>query len=144
VIAPEIDHGWPYRARAAFDGVEESVAGVRRFLTDALTGTGFDAGAAVLAVSELACNAVLHSNSRHGKYDVWIGRTATILQVLVVDDGPLSPARRPAANERCGGYGLTVVKGVTSDYGHYDDAETGCHVAWFRITLPAEGVVPRG
>ncbi|WP_433188747.1 ATP-binding protein [Actinoallomurus sp. CA-150999] len=135
-----VQQTFPHVARKTFQGDAASVAEVRVFLAQALAGTGFDVEDAVLAVDELAANAVLYSRSRNDKFDVWAGWSASILQVLVVDEGPLPETERPVELERCGGQGLRIVKTLTSDYGSYDDPN-GCHVAWFRLTLPAD---PKG
>src|SRR5262249_54423476 len=105
-----VQQTFPHAASKTFQGDAASGGEVRVFLAQALTGTGFDVDDAVLAVDELAANAVLYSRSRDDKFDVWAGWSASILQVLVVDEGPLPEAERPVELDRCGGQGLRIVK----------------------------------
>lgn len=126
---------FPHVVCATFTGAPESVAEVRALVMRALAGTGFPVGDVVLAACELATNAVLYSRSRDGEYDVWIGCNDVIVQVLVIDEGPLPDGETPAALDRCGGNGLRIVQALASDTGHYNDPN-GCHVAWFRLSNP--------
>jgi hypothetical protein len=126
---------WRHEATGTFCGVASSPALVRAFVAEHLTGSGADVEAAILAASELATNAVLHSRSRDGEFTVWVGHTERLVEVAVVDDGPLPNTLRDEAI-RPGGWGLArVVPAVTTDHGHHHDS-AGRRVAWFRLAIP--------
>jgi anti-sigma regulatory factor (Ser/Thr protein kinase) len=108
----------------------ESVARLREWLAAHLAGAHHDLYAIQVCASELAANAILHSASGLGSYDVWVGWSDCSVRVVVFDAGP-SPTK-PDPN-RDGGRGLQVVAGLASACGFYD-TPSGCRAAWFELT----------
>ncbi|HEY3958673.1 MAG TPA: ATP-binding protein [Streptosporangiaceae bacterium] len=105
----------PRVSHRMFPGVPESVARARRFTVSALEGCPA-AGDAVLAVSELAGNAV--SWSRSGEPDGWFVVQLEVTAhagavVYVSDQGP--GMGRPAGSE--GGRGLRIVAAISQAWG---------------------------
>jgi serine/threonine-protein kinase RsbW len=134
------DDGVPARAECAFVGTRDGVARARawqRAWMDAV-GVGEPAASdAVLVLSELATNAVLHSRSSgpYGSYLVRLCRGRAWLRVEVVDAGGRTAPRarrrgglppRPGAAQESG-YGLALVEAVSVGWWICGD-ETGCTV----------------
>jgi anti-sigma regulatory factor (Ser/Thr protein kinase) len=89
-------------------GIPGSVGAARRFVADAVAGCP-RADDLVLAVSELATNAVTWSSSGNGGFFVVRVRTAPWwARIEVTDDGP-APGPAPPGN----GWGLGIVRGCT-------------------------------
>jgi serine/threonine-protein kinase RsbW len=147
-----------------FPGVPESVAAARRFAAAALVGCPA-AEDAVLAVSELASNAVSWSRSGElgGWFVVQLAVTPRVGAVVYVSD--LGPAAgRPAGSE--GGRGLRIVAAISQAWGvargdcsasagrvHAEPGEAArlagagqCvwfSVGWEPTAVPVAAVVPR-
>jgi serine/threonine-protein kinase RsbW len=113
-----------------FAGDAGQVRAARRFLAGALDGCPA-ADDALLCVSELATNAVLHSRSGGpgGRFTVRATRRAGSVRVEVVDDGG------PWGHERDGdgqsGRGLLIVGELASRWGREDGA--GRRTVWFEL-----------
>lgn len=118
-----------YPARA--DQVREA----RRFLAGVLEG-GPAADDAILCVSELATNAVLHSNSGQpgGSFTVRAAvRDGGRLRIEVTDQGaPWAPHPDQHGGH---GRGLLIVSRLAADWGIAADGLTS-RTAWFELTWP--------
>jgi len=117
-----------------FAALPEQVGQARRFLADALGGCPA-ADDAVLCLSELAANSVLHSASRRsgGVFTVRAEiRRGDYVRIEVRDEGG-------AWNERWGAdlhaHGLAIVRALSDESGVDGDALTGW-VAWARLAWP--------
>jgi Histidine kinase-like ATPase domain len=112
----------------------EQVGQARRFLAAAL-GDCPVAGDAVLCLSELAGNSVLHSASRRpgGTFTVRAEvRHGDYVRIEVRDEG--GPwAERPRTDGRA--HGLAIVRALAAESGTDGDAVTGW-IAWARLDWP--------
>jgi hypothetical protein len=127
----------------AFPARPEQVARARKFLALALAGCPA-VDDAVLCVSELASNSVLHSNSRrpggvftvraelqHGKH----------VRVEVHDEG--GPWNESPGLDDGRPHGLAIVRSLAADSGTEGNALTGW-IAWARLGWPAGACPPAG
>jgi anti-sigma regulatory factor (Ser/Thr protein kinase) len=129
-------------------GTPEHVKDARDQLAGFLTRAGLPGVLvedAVLAGCELITNAVLHSASGLAGGNVIVHVTIGDygwVQVDVIDQGliPATGVRSPhqrISRGAEGGLGRFIVAGLSGELGDYT-ADDGQHVAWFRITWPAE------
>ena len=122
------------------DGVPDDVRAAREFVRDLLRASGWhgDANAALLVVSELVTNAVVHS--RNG-FRLHLEIDGTDLLVEVADGGRLFSAHDvppPWANpEAIGGRGLAIVDAFSTSWGVRGSDGDKC--VWARIS---QGPVP--
>ena len=86
---------------------------------------------AVLLISELVSNAVLHGRS---EVQLWVGRKGRCLHVSVHDENSRHPARVREDPDALDGRGLALVAELASAWGVQDDP-TGKAV-WFELVLP--------
>ncbi|MFS1298153.1 ATP-binding protein [Streptosporangium longisporum] len=91
----------------------------------------------LLLLSELATNAVTHSDSGRGadgRVTVYVARLPGTVHVEVTDEGSdtSAPAARVPGTDDDGGRGLWLVEAVAAGWGSYRD-ERGRSV-WFRVT----------
>jgi serine/threonine-protein kinase RsbW len=132
----------PVTARV-FAGDAGEVRAARRFLAGVLGGCPA-AGDALLCVSELATNAVLHSRSGRpgGRFTVRATRQAGSVRVEVTDeggpwgherdgDGQRGGGRGARGREEQSGRGLLIVGELASRWGR-DDSSAG-RTVWFEI-----------
>jgi serine/threonine-protein kinase RsbW len=133
----------PVTARV-FAGEAGQVREARRFLAGALDGCTV-AGDALLCVSELATNAVLHSRSGRpgGRFAVRAARRAGSVRVEVTDEGGPWEHERDGDGQRGGGIsrargreeqsgrGLLIVGELASRWGREDGA--GRRTVWFEM-----------
>jgi anti-sigma regulatory factor (Ser/Thr protein kinase) len=113
-----------------FAGDAGQVRAARRFLSGALDGcTGVSD--ALLCVSELATNAVLHSRSGRpgGRFTVRATRQAGSVRVEVTDEG--GPWEHGRDGDGQSGRGLLIVGELASRWGREDGA--GRRTVWFEI-----------
>ncbi len=126
-----------HQAEAMFEPVASSVAQARSFLASFLAPWCLDelTSVAVLLVSELAANAVVHARSRFG---VRLTLTAADLVVEVQDQSPRLPKLTRRATD--GGRGITIVDALAADWGHRRDGRG--KVVWFSLQRSevAEGI----
>lgn len=137
IAAPRCSRSYPGRA--------EHAGAVRRFVADELAGSPVQDDA-VLCVSELAANAIVHSRSGlpGGQFEVRIFRhPAGHVRVEVTDQGGLW-APDPGGRENHG-RGLLIVSRLANDWGIVGDGQTG-RTAWFELLsgLDAESSVGSG
>jgi anti-sigma regulatory factor (Ser/Thr protein kinase) len=108
---------------------EPSSAGAaRRFVAAALGAGGEVAELAVLLVSELASNAVLHAAT---PFDVTVFLDEARLRVEVSDSNPTMPALRTYVRESVSGRGLHMVAASADRWGF--DAQRDGKVVWFEL-----------
>lgn len=114
-----------------------SVGEARRFTDTALNEWGCDqiADTAVLLVSELASNAILHARS---DIRIFLSRELDQLKVKVCDRSPVIPRPRRFGVESATGRGLALVEQLSVDWGVQREAGGKC--VWF--TLSVDGVEP--
>ena len=105
------------------DGVAASVAAVRAFVRQTLTGWRADAyeWAATTVASELATNAVLHAGTG---YAVALALEAGTLTIEVSDGNPLEPVRRRYGTDATTGRGLAMIATVCASW-HVERTPTG-------------------
>lgn len=134
----------PPQARSAFTAfivfpaAAESIPAARRWVRQQLWRWHVDADTShcvELLVSELAANALRHSNSPVLEVQLSIG---PVLEVSVRDQDPSGLIRvcHPDADE-VGGRGLAIVAALSDDWGTRRD-DTGKSV-WFRLGPTVEG-----
>jgi anti-sigma regulatory factor (Ser/Thr protein kinase) len=108
-----------------------SVGVVRRRLKAHLTTLArTDLDDAVLAVSELITNAVLHGD---GPVEVRVSHRPGVLRVEVTDDGGAVPLPRHASPGDERGRGLHIVDAVTSRWGVAPKRPGPGKTVWFEI-----------
>ena len=111
-------------------GTPAAVAIARRLAREALTGCP-RADDLVLAVSELASNAVIHSASgRSGTFTLRVRTAPRWARVEIADLGPMA---NPAPERN--GWGLAIVADVTDRTGATIQPN-GSRVAWAEVTWP--------
>jgi anti-sigma regulatory factor (Ser/Thr protein kinase) len=118
-----------------YPGRADHVGEARRFLAGVLDGRA-KAYDAVLCLSEIAANAVTHSNSRRpdGLFTVRATvRPGDRVRVEVEDQG--GPWVTPAFADGQHGHGLVIVSQLASDWGVSGDGHAGWTV-WFEIACP--------
>ena len=110
-----------------FTGCPEMVREARRFVSRALVDAGVPhevIEGAVLAASELATNAVMHSYSgaEGGTFDVCVEITPDAVRVEVADAGSdeSTPVRRGAGPDAEGGRGLLIASAIGEPYDRRD------------------------
>jgi serine/threonine-protein kinase RsbW len=139
--APAATPAAPVRKHArAFPATPRQVRQARAFLAAALDGCPV-ADEAILCLSELASNAVLHSDSRQpgGTFTVRAEvHDGDYVWVEVEDDG--GPWREPAGPDGRP-HGLDIVRELTADRGRDGDPATGW-VSWARLDCPPAGGRP--
>ncbi len=127
-------------ARRTFPGVPGQVSVARRWLAQMID--GFAAiDEVLLACSELATNAIMHSASGQpgGQFTVRLAIRQDIVRVEVLDQGGAWPAMRGAAGYEDGhaedsgqcGRGLTIVAAITDAWGIAGDRQgrtTWCEI----------------
>ncbi|MEU4720720.1 ATP-binding protein [Nonomuraea dietziae] len=112
-----------WRVTRVFLGSAISVLEARRFVT-AFLPTWPDLDDAVLIVSELATNAVRHTNSGRpgGRFIVSLEVIGSTLGVAVQDEGgPRSPRLLPLSPTEMGGRGLALVSDLSAKWGVVGD-----------------------
>ncbi len=102
----------------------------RRFVTQALRKIGLPelTGTAVILVSELVTNAVLHANS---EVTLSVGRTNGGLRMEVGDRSSLAPSVRRYSAEATTGRGLVLVESLADAWG--SDIRPGGKTVWFEL-----------
>lgn len=100
-----------------------SVTAARRYVTDVVTQWGLQHGSDVvdvlrLIVSELATNAVQHTNGQSPTFTVDLRlERAERLSLGVTDSHPRRPQRLPAAVQQDNGRGLVIIRALTAESG---------------------------
>jgi len=123
------------RARR-FPGRPEHIGAARRFVAAALVGWPAAQEAALLLVSEVVTNAILHSASGDagGSLEVRYALDDHEVYVEVLDaGGGARPSRHAGQLEGVGGRGLALVEALASSWGVHDH-QAG-RMVWFRLSL---------
>jgi anti-sigma regulatory factor (Ser/Thr protein kinase) len=108
---------------------EPSSAGAaRRFVASALGAGSEVAELAVLLVSELATNAVLHAQT---DFDILLRLDDDCVRIEVSDGNPDMPALRPYLRESIEGRGLHMVAASANHWGF--GAQPDGKVVWFEL-----------
>jgi serine/threonine-protein kinase RsbW len=138
VVAPE----FPILVRRTFPGQAGQVRIVRWWLTAQLGGPAA-ADDVVLACSELAANAIIHSDSglSGGVFTVRLAIDRDFVRIEVIDQGGSWPGgRRPchapsaeSADISQGGHGLRIVAALASGWGISGDQEG--RTAWCEVKV---------
>src|SRR5581483_3459608 len=111
-----------------------SAGAARRFVAAALrAGDGVEE-LAVLLVSELASNAVLHAGT---EFEVVVDRDGNRLRIEVSDANPTMPMLKSYVTESVTGRGLHMVAASADRWG-FEARGTG-KVVWFEIDRSQEG-----
>jgi anti-sigma regulatory factor (Ser/Thr protein kinase) len=121
---------------SSYPGTPEHVSQVRADLRRGLRGCPI-AGDVILCVSELAANAVLHSNSRKpgGTYTVRAeSRPGASVRIEVEDDG--GPWMRKPVSDPASGRGLDIVRALAAEWGI--TASPAGRAVWARINWPSK------
>jgi two-component sensor histidine kinase len=117
-------------AEIRLPGTAASVPIARRLVKDALPGCP-RADDLLLAISELASNAIAHSASQSGMFTVRLSTLGHWARVEVTDDGPAE-----GAPSHGNGWGLQIVAGVTDRSGATMEPggrrTASAEVTWFR------------
>lgn len=112
----------------------ESASAARRFVADTLAAWGLPGlvDVAVLLVSELVTNALLHAGTAI-EVDCVRGRDAVRVSVLDGASAPGAPRAYPA--DAATGRGLLIVQSLADDWGVSPAPEGKC--TWFELKTPA-------
>lgn len=110
-----------------------SASAARRLVIEALAGTPYEvlSDSAVLAVSELVTNALVHAGT---EIDVQVSIDPRGVLVEVHDGNPQTPLRRSHSRQSGTGRGLHLVDGLVDEWGiaHREQGK----VVWFRLGRP--------
>ena len=119
----------PLSAVSTFSAKPSRVGMARQFLAGLLDASPL-ATDAVLCLSELVTNAVLHSASRHpgGTFTVQATASDTSVRVEVTDDG--GQWRLPEPDE-VAGHGLSIVAAIATSWG-VTGGDSG-RTVWFEV-----------
>jgi anti-sigma regulatory factor (Ser/Thr protein kinase) len=124
------------RGARRFPGRPEHIRAARRFVAAALVAWPTTQEAALLLVSEVVTNAILHSASGDpdGSLEVGYALDDHEVYVEVVDAGAAGAPRRQAEYlEGVSGRGLALVEALASGWG-VQDHQAG-RIVWFRLPL---------
>jgi anti-sigma regulatory factor (Ser/Thr protein kinase) len=126
----------PRQRTARFDGDVSTPARARRFVAEALAAWGDDglSDLAVLVVSELATNAVLHARTG---YEVVVSSDHDGVHVAVRDGDERTPAVGQPDDLDVSGRGLVIISRLTTTWGV--DARPGGKTVW--VALPRSAPV---
>lgn len=119
-------------ARRTFPGQPGQVSVARRWLAQMID--GFAAmDDVLLACSELATNAIVHSDSGQpgGRFTVRLAIRQDIVRVEVLDQGGAGPGRQQVEESSQCGRGLTIVAAITDAWGIAGDGEG--RTTWYEI-----------
>lgn len=129
-LAPGPRARWAFPRKAS--SAAEARAATRGFLAslpDRPEGSAppgrVDEEAAVLAVSELVSNAVLHADARPGEIELRLEAHGALLHIEVEDSDPRPPVVGPGAPEKDRGRGLLIVDRLAARWGWRPVPENG-------------------
>ncbi len=115
-------------------GRPEEAGSARAFVARAFRQRGAPDDVAVLLVSELVSNSVLHSRSRRdgGTILITVAGAGDRVRVEVTDDGAGTvPMVRPGGPEREAGRGMQLVEALSAQWGFVRHA--GGTTTWFEV-----------
>jgi len=137
---PDVPRPWPGAHTRVFPARPDQVRTARHFTADVLAGCPV-ADEAVLCVSELATNCVIHSAAAQwgGTFTVRVeARAGESVRLEVADEG--GPWREPVPDDRL--HGLGIVRELARESGVAGGRFTGW-VVWARLDWPAPTGPPR-
>jgi len=110
----------------------ESPRLARQFVAERLTAWGYDGmhDEAVLLVSELVMNAVVHAD---GPLTLDVGDLGDGIVVAVADSMPAEPMPRVASSSETTGRGLMIVQGIATAWGVASLRQENGKLVWFRL-----------
>ena len=121
-----------------FPNAPAGVRDAREFVADVLRGADPNVvDAAVLMVSELATNAVVHTTSPFG---IGVERFDEEVRISVTDHGPGTPHLRDAASADTDGRGLGIVAGFAVEWGV--DQGHDFKTVWFTVPMGPNELTP--
>ena len=112
----------------------ESVPEARAFVRETLRATSVDVDTAMLLVSEVTTNAVLHART---SVTVQVQVTGDVVRVEVTDGSPAVPRIHSYGPTSATGRGLRLVDQLARSWGVRDDPDGG-KVVWFEVGAPSE------
>ena len=127
-------------AKRTFSGDLHAPRDARLFVEATLADWCLDdlIGDAVLVVSELTTNAVIHAGS---DVDVTVSRLRSGVRLAVSDTSAVAPQPRDWIPAVAGGWGMQVVSSIASRWGH--GATHGGKVVWAELEVTSGGRVRR-
>jgi anti-sigma regulatory factor (Ser/Thr protein kinase) len=120
------------REERTFELDPGEVAAARRFAAVVLKTWGCESDDVILAISELAANAVLHARTH---FAVILSMTDNELRVEVADHNPRLPVAVEPPAGAVSGRGLMVVEKVSRAWGVHPEAKEGKRI-WAEFSLP--------
>lgn len=111
----------------------ESVPAARRFVRQALEGTGVDVDTATLLVSEVVTNAVLYARS---PLSVRVSVDGDVARIEVTDGSPVPPRVHAFSSLSATGRGLRMLQQLALAWG-VEPAGTGKTI-WFELGQPSD------
>jgi anti-sigma regulatory factor (Ser/Thr protein kinase) len=121
------------REERTFELDSGQVGSARRFAAAVLQDWGCDKDDVMLAVGELASNAVLHARTR---FRVSLSRRGDRVTLEVSDLNPRLPVAAEPPHGALSGRGLMLVQAVSEAWGVRTDSSDGKSI-WAEFTLPA-------
>ncbi|MFI9722803.1 ATP-binding protein [Streptomyces sp. NPDC052396] len=114
-----------------------SVAAARRFCDRLLAEWGLDdlAGDALLLLSELVTNAIVHVPEGAGDVELAFSRTPARLIAQVTDAGGSLPRCGQAGMDSENGRGMWLVEQIAEEWGHH--LSPAGKTVWFTLPLPS-------
>ncbi|MFI0425263.1 ATP-binding protein [Spongiactinospora sp. 9N601] len=128
----------PQRWTRTFPGTKRHIAEARRFVTTCLADHP-EADTAELIVSELATNAIRHTNSGQagGRFQVTLHRTNRLLLLTVLDEGgPTTPRLTTADDLDLTGRGLHLITQLANGWGTHATPTSRTVWALLHLTTP--------
>jgi len=124
--------------RRPFEPAAGSVAAARRFVATTLAAAGLDSPAilepALVAVSELATNAVVHARTR---FEVEVDTTPSV-RITVSDGSAVAPELRRVQPWSPSGRGVAMVDATASRWGI--ECQASGKRVWWEVDLPEANV----
>lgn len=111
----------------------DSVPAARRFVRAQLRNSPFDVDTAVLLVSELVTNAVLHARS---PFSVLVEEASDVVRVEVRDGSPVPPRMHRFSATSATGRGLRLLDRLARAWGVEATPNGKC--VWFEVGQPDE------
>ncbi len=123
--------------RRSFGLNRKSVAASRQFVLDAVTDLPDELReAAILMMSELATNAIVHAATG---FEVSIDRSADWLRIAVTDVGGGEPELRSPPSSDPHGRGLRIVDELSDEWGMADNEDGSGKTVWCAVRLDRTG-----
>lgn len=119
--------------RRSFSGEPASVAASRQFVGEALTDLPLGLqDAALLMVSELATNAIVHAVTG---FEVSVDRSKSTVRVEVADLGGGEPELQAPAASELHGRGLQIVEELSDEWGVTESTDDRGKTVWYKVEV---------